>query len=150
MSGLQGAVWSPKGKNEGESPAGPVPGPANACPSPVTGKPAAGVTGLGSPTEEACPGTELSILAWRPALLAGNAAAIRTVLDLASVASYAQGRMLRSFSGSLHQPASSHCQRNGVMSESPSLSATTQRTLSTHPSSSRGGGLGLRLRHSAF
>lgn len=40
---------------------------------------------------------------------------IGTVLDLASVASYAQGCTLRSFSGSLHQPASSRCQRNGVV-----------------------------------
>lgn len=93
---------------------------------------------------------ELSILAWRPALLVGDAAVIGTVLDLASVASRAQGRTLGSFSGSLHQPASSRCQRNGVTSESPGLAATARKTLSTQSSSSRGGGLSSRLRHAAF
>lgn len=124
MSGLQGAAWSPEGKNECESLAGSIPAAASNCPSPVTGEPTVGVTGLGSLTAEARPGMELSILAWRPALLVGDAAVIGTILDLALVASCAQGHTLGSFAGSLHQLASSRCQRNGVTSESPGLAAT--------------------------
>lgn len=142
VSGLQGAVWRPEGKNEGESLAGSIPAAANTCPSPVTG--------LGSRTVEARPGMELSILAWRPALLVRDAAVIGTILDLALVASRAQGHTLGSFSGSLHQLASSRCQRNGVTSESPGLAATAQKSLTTQPSSSKGGGLSPRLRHAAF